>query len=458
VRVAISVLTVMMLSSCANPGAGVFELYPELEPGRTTWAAVQAAHGAQGAQGKTPQATDLGALVNRVLRHNARVQAAWEAWRTRIEAVGPSGALPNPVLSYTFLPLPVETRVGPNEHRIMVSQRIPSPPKLMAQHSSAVARAEAGRHAYDRAALTAVTQLKSAVAEIRYLQRARELLAVNVKLAEQLATAASQRLESEAATLFDVSKARSQLAQLQYDAVRFGELLDAAESRLNALLNRHVDTPIGTLPSWPSAVEMPKLTVLYERALRSEPGLRGLDSAIRAKIAGVSAARGQRWPELIVGAQLMVNGPAAMSGLDGSGDDALGVTLGVSLPLWFGADSARVQGAEAALRRQVHHKRDHVNTLLADIKEAFYRLRNGRRLTTLYDTTLLPEARKAMGDAEAWNRTQVGSFTDFLEARTTWYRFSLARERALADAVQAEARLELLIGGALDERAEKVAP
>ena len=56
---------------------------------------------------------------------------------------------------------------------------------------------------------------------------------------------------------------------------------------------------------------------------------------------------------------------------------------------------------------------------------------------------------EAMADADAWQRSGVAGFTDFLEARATLYRFGLARERAFADAVQAEARLELLIGGSL---------
>ncbi len=203
---------------------------------------------------------------------------------------------------------------------------------------------------------------------------------------------------------------------------------------------------------------MPAVETLYERALRSEPDLLGMDSGIRAAAAGVSAARGRWFPNLTLGVQLMINGPAAAPGLADSGRDALGVTVGLDLPLWFGAEAARVNGAQATLRQAVHRKRDHVNTLLADVKDAYYRLGNANRLMTLYDTTLLPEARKAMADAQAWNRTSVGSFTDFLEARTTFYRFSLARERAAADAVQSEARLERLVGGALTPKAPATRP
>ena len=89
--------------------------------------------------------------------------------------------------------------------------------------------------------------------------------------------------------------------------------------------------------------------------------------------------------------------------------------------------------------------------LLADLDDGLYRLRNARRLVTLYDGTLLPQARQALSDSEAWQRSGVGGFTDYLEARATLYRFTLARERAAADASQAEAQLERLVGAPLGE-------
>lgn len=429
---------------CARPGAALFEQHPELEPGRTTWAAVLAAD-KRAPSGAGKALETLGDLVQRVIDHNPRVRGARAAWRARVEAVSPAGALPRPRLAYTWLPLPVETRVGPNEHRVTLTQPIPSPGGLVADHDAATARARQARHAYDRRVLETVAELKVVVSELRYLQLALGLVQASEAIAKQLVSAAGTRLDADHGTLFDISKARAQLAQLGYDRVRFKELAAATRGRLNALLDRAPNAPIPGLPEWPLADPVTDVTELYRRALKSEPRLLGLDQSIREGAAQVSGARARLWPDWTLGLSLMVNGPSASGGPD-SGKEALGVTLGLSLPLWFGAEVGRVKAAEADLTRRVYDKKAHVRTLLADVEDAFFRLRNARRLVRLYDRTLLPDARKALADSEAWHKTGVGGFTDYLEARNTLHRFGLARERAVADAVQGEARLELLTG------------
>jgi cobalt-zinc-cadmium efflux system outer membrane protein len=191
------------------------------------------------------------------------------------------------------------------------------------------------------------------------------------------------------------------------------------------------------------------LEALYARALAHDPRLKQWDARIQAGQAGVSDANGRFFPNLSISLQYLVNGEAAMEGVADSGKDAIGLMVGLEVPIWFGADAGRVGSAESELATRVEGKRAHVNKLLADVQSVLYRLRNAVRLVALYDGTLLPEAHKAMADAEAWYREGAGGFTDFLEARAAWNRFELARERADADRVSAEAALERLLGQAL---------
>lgn len=434
-----------LMVSCAAPGASVFDSSPELRPGATTWEAVQRAHSTPPAS-DTQLDTTLAHLLRQAVERDPRVRAAWHRWRAGVEAVASAGLPPRPQLTYTWLPLPVETRVGPNEHRVALQQRIPSPFRLVGQHRQAVAASESARFAHARASLQAAADLKALLGDVRYLQQGIRLVDGTTAIAQQLLDAARERFAEDRSTLFDVSKADAQLAQLRYDRQRFRELVEAAVGRLNALLDRHPNAELPQVAAWPLSGAAPALGVLYELALQHEPGMQGLDSQIRGRVARVAAARGALFPDITVGLQWMANAPAAMPGVEDSGQDALGVTVGISLPLWLGADLARVDSAEAALRATVEEKRTYLNRLLADVKEARLRLLNAHRLLVLYDRTLVPEARKALGDAEAWYREGVGGFSDFLEARGTVHRLLLARERAYADAVKAEAHLERLIG------------
>lgn len=445
-RLVLGVAVVLLAAGCGSVGGAVFDADPQLAPGKTSWDSVKASWQRGGAVELKGTLEDLARLA---VERSPAVRAARQAWRARIGEVGPAGQPPHPTLSYTWLPLPVETRVGPNEHRVALQQRIPSVVRLAAQSSIAQARARGARLAWERAALEAAARARSLTAEIRYLQAAERLVGVHEELARQLIGAADERLQADRGTLFDVSKARSQLAQLGYDRIRFGELLQAAVARLNALLDRPPDAAVPSLAGWPLVPGPARVEPLYEAALRRDPRLLGLDAAIRVAMAGVSAAQGAFFPDIVLGVQWMINGPAANAGVADSGADAIGVSVGLSLPLWFVGDAARVDGARARVRQRVEEKRTHVSTLLADVREQHLLLVNAHRLLDLYDRTLLPEARRAVSDGEAHRRTTGAGLTDALEARQALYRYTLARERAAADALQARSRLELLTGGPL---------
>ncbi len=284
------------------------------------------------------------------------------------------------------------------------------------------------------------------LAEVRFYQRAIEAVRQNEALARQLAGAAAARYGGDRGTLFDVTKARAQLAQLRYDRLRFEELRRDAVARFNALLDRDPRAEVPAIAPWPVAEHIPAAETLYEVALRNEPLIRALDARIRSGMARVDAAWGQLFPDVAVSAQYLVNGPARMSDVDGSGEDALGLMVTLRLPLWLGTHAGRIRRTEAELAGTVERKRAHVSDLLAGIEGQLYRLRNAERLMVLYDDVLIPEARKAMADAEAWYRQGTGGFTDFLEARMTLYTLEIGRERAATERVQAEAALERLVG------------
>ncbi|MFT5433946.1 MAG: hypothetical protein ACI9OJ_004658, partial [Myxococcota bacterium] len=116
----IAFLVMVTLTGCAAPGAQIYERWPELKPGQTTWKSID-----RGRQSDT--ADPLNVLVARALRSHPSIAASRARWQAAIEAVAPAGTLPRPVLSWTWLPLPVETRVGPNEHRLALQQKVPSP-------------------------------------------------------------------------------------------------------------------------------------------------------------------------------------------------------------------------------------------------------------------------------------------------------------------------------------------
>ena len=444
-------------SSCGGHARGLYERYPYLEPGQTTLPALRDADasgdpgaGRTGTGSASPAALEtFPEMVAFLLDHSPTVAAARERYRAAIERVPQAAGIPDLKVSYTWLPWPVETRVGPNEHRIQLTQAIPFPSKIVARDAAARAMARAGAAQRDRVVRDELTRLKRLFADLYYYARAIAIIDQNEVLARTLSQVAAERYEGGRGQLFDVSKAQSQLAQLQYDRIRITEQYETTLARLNAVLGRPRDAPVVSprdLPLLDLAVPEERLLAI---ALERQQELRELDERIRAAEARLREAESSWLPDFIIGLQLMLNDPAAMPGTAGSGDDALGVTFGLSVPLWFWQPAAAVREADAELSGVVWQKKAHLDRLAAELREAVFRERDARRLRVLYDEELLPQALRALESAEQWYRATPAHFTDFLEARGVYYSFALARERALADAFQAVARIEQLIGASL---------
>ncbi|TNF37457.1 MAG: hypothetical protein EP329_03170 [Deltaproteobacteria bacterium] len=422
-----------------------------LEPGATTVEALKRADAAAEAEeAKAPPLSgELKDLVARLLAQSPTVAASRARWRAAIERVPQASTLPNPTLTYTYLPEPVETRVGPNTHRIQLTQAIPFPTKLIAKDDAATALARAAGAAHDRVVRDEVSRLEREWADYYYAARAAAIVDQHVALAKALSEVAATRYGASRGTLFDVSKAQSQLAQLGYDKLRLGEQLEARAAALNATLGRPRRAPLTPPSALPDLAVGLDEDALLALALGHQQELRELDQRLRAADAKVLLAHSSWLPDLGVGVQYLVNGPARMPDVADSGKDALGLMFTLSLPVWLGDNAARVAEANAEREAALAAKKAHLDRLRADLADAVFAERDARRLRTLYDEELLPQAVRAMETAEQWNRADASHFTDFLEARGVYYSFALARERAAADHFKAVVRIEQLIGATL---------
>ena len=72
----------------------------------------------------------LNSLIEEALRANPRIQAYYNDWKKSEFKITSESSLPDPMASYTYFGENVETRVGPQESKYGLSQKIPFPGKL----------------------------------------------------------------------------------------------------------------------------------------------------------------------------------------------------------------------------------------------------------------------------------------------------------------------------------------
>jgi outer membrane protein TolC len=135
-----------------------------------------------------------------------------------------------------------------------------------------------------------------------------------------------------------------------------------------------------------------------------------------------------------------------------AGDDAVGIQLGLTLPLWFGKNRSMVNRALAGKRKAEADRQTVANQTKERISRLWFKLQNARRLIVLYEENLVPQSLRSLQTAETWFRQGQGSFSDFLEIQATAYNFQLSLARARADYGKALVGLEQMAGVVLDKK------
>ncbi len=404
---------------------------------------------------------DLGQLIEIAAGRNPRLGAARRRWLASAERPAQARSLPDPLFRYTEMLSPIETRIGPIDRQFQLTQPIPYPGKLSAAGALAEEEARIRELEYHIALRDTVANVKVTYAEYLFLRKALRIVEQNRELARQLAEKAAalygkaKEEKRDVVTLFDSLKAQSQLAQLAYDYITLDELRQTEATNLNSLLSRAPRAPLGMPRDFAFRPLNSSLEELYSMGLRYRQELKASVRAIAAAHQAERLAKLARVPDFSIGVTYSQIG-SAVAPVPDSGDDAVGINFGLSLPIWATKNRARI--AEAKHRRAAaeRDRQAQIDDLMARITKIYFRMQNAERLVRLYKESLIPQAEEAMEIAEQWRDAGRDTIGRYLEAQSVWLNFQLAYHRALADHEQMVSRLEQLVGTSLGHlRGEK---
>jgi outer membrane protein TolC len=404
-------------------------------------------------EAKLTQTATLGDLVAHAYRENPSIRAALEAWKATVEKYRLATALPDPQLNAIYFPEPIETRLGPQDWNLTLSQMIPFPGKL--SKAGEVVRADSGiaRLKLDQAVQNVILSIRESYHELLYIREAKTVVKQNVELLDHLRKVGETAYAADRAVLMDMVKAQSQSGQLRYDMLLLEELEMTEKTRLNGILNRTPDAPLGTLAAEALPPIVFGLEELYRLAETHQEEIRIAGMEVEKADVKIDLARYQNFPDFKFGLfYSSIGDPDVPQDPDDAGRDAFGVQAGLTLPLWFGQNKARLNVARAEMKKAQAAEQARINDTRTRIRNLFFRLENSRRLMKLYGEELLPQAARSMEIAETWFREGESTFSDFVETQAVWYNFQLSLARARADYGKFHARLERFVGQSLSQK------
>lgn len=425
---------------------------------------------------RAPRATALAAcrppyeraLLEDILARNpilARGAHKAEAARARIPQ---ARALPAPTVGVSLFALPPETRVGPQRLSLQADQRLPWRGKRKLRAEAAAHAAEAQHIAIDALALHLLTEARTTLAELAFLDQHGRIIEEEAEHLARHEEAARARYSAGKGPQQPVLRLQSAITQRQQEAVGLAARRAGLVANLNAMRDRVDSDDFGvarasTLPAQNDVIPPPHLDGiggaidrLLERARALRPELRAAAATIAQRRTEVALAERRDRPDVHVGLGYTFvdrrhDAAARLAPPEGNGDDILAFSARVALPIRRQRIDAELLEHQAMLREAEEVARTLATRIERDVREQVARLPLLHQQHHLLSDVLTSQAEEALRSAEIAYATSELDALDLLDAEHALFDVRLSVARTLADATIALARLEGALGGPLLE-------
>ena len=399
-----------------------------------------------GASKSAIQPETLLAYLTHVQEVNPDLKAFESRYNAARERTAQAKALPDPVFQMTYFVESVQTRTGPQENVLMLSQRIPWFGKRDQRSLGASAEAEAIWYAWQNRQLSVALIVSNLFFDYGYNDRAIKLTIKNLGLLEQIEPTVEEKIRAGGALnallrlKVEIGRTADKLASLQQDRI-------AIAARLNALLAQPSDTNLPA-PQWTVPAALPTWqSANLARALETNhPELKMIQRKIESADIRREIARLERYPDLALGVNYIQVGDQTVNPTTpDAGRDPWGVTLSVSLPIWSSRNQAIRADADSTHRAIAQQYEDRLNHLRSDLSSSLARLDDAHRRIKLYGDELLGLARQSLDNSRSAYENGGTTLLEVIDSERSLLELELQHWRASADAWKQHITVQTLI-------------
>ena len=391
----------------------------------------------------TDEPTALGGYLELAAENNCQLRSAYERWWAALADVDHSATLPDPRLSYGLFIQEVETRVGPQKHRLGVSQKIPWLGKLRYRRCLAQSTALLAEEQLIHQYLELSTRLRKALYEHHYLCKSLQITKANIQLMELVEQVAQSQVRVGGSSA-DVLQAQMELSRLKDRRDTLSERITISIAQVNALLNRELDHRLRLPNDLFDSMSVPEL-ISREELGESSPRLRVLCAQVAIQEQSRCLARQSRYPDITVGVDWIQTDHALVSTPD-SGKDPVVAMVSANIPLWQCSYCAQ-EDAACHRKQSVESQYSQLSyELHAELQDLVLKYGEMEREITLYEQALIPQAEQTLSILQEAYEGGSADFDRYLGAQRILLDFQLKLERAKVDKAVIAAEFELLMG------------
>jgi len=405
------------------------------------------------AQSEKPR-LNVDQLVDEALQNSPEISAAKIKWEVFKEKIPQSYALEDPMFGFGIVNLPTNFSFKEEDmtmKEFSISQKFPFPGKRPLMKEMASKEAEAVSTEIQGKIHQIIKDVKTAYYDLSHNYRTTEVTQRNKRILEDFAKIAEARYAVGEGIQQDVFKAHVEVFKMVDDLIMLGQRKRALEAKLNALLNRPPETPMGepeevVLRKFPFTIEE-----LQKMALEMNPTLKGMKKMIEAKEKAHALAKREYYPDF--------NFKFAYGQRDNSPDmrrrDMLTGMVEMNIPIFYKSKQGRkVAETKAEILATEAQYRAMKNEVLFMITDMASMIQRGERQIELYKTGILPQTSLQINSALSSYRVNKADFMTLLDSQMTLYKYELEYHQALTEYEKNVAGLGAAIGKQILERGE----
>src|SRR3990167_4371240 len=291
------------------------------------------------------QTLDLQQLINEALKNNPDLFAAISRANAFKKEGSQMGALEDPRIEIGLLKVPMNTlSLSAPMKEITVMQSLPYPGKLSLKSEMARIEAEAAEEEYKDIEIKLIQMVKEAYYDLYFVYKSIEITEKNKITLKDFVNVAEAKYAVGKGLQQDVLKAQVGLSRTIDELIRLEKERQSAEARINVLMNRLPQSPLGK----PKDIKMTSFNFTIEElqsaAEENRPLLKGLKRMIERYRAAYNLAKLDYYPDFDVGLSV---------GQEGDSMNYLSGKISMNIPLWY----------KTKQDRKVAEKSNNVNSL-----------------------------------------------------------------------------------------------
>jgi len=389
--------------------------------------------------------TPLLAMIQEARDNNPQIQRAFHNWKAAEFKIKSVRSLPDPIVNYGNFIKNAETRVGPQEQKFGLSQKLPFPGKLRLKGKAQAKQAEMLKEEYEATKNEVIKEVKFVYYDLFWVDQAIEINEEEKSLLEKLEKVAQRKYESNLVAQQDVIKTQVELSKIIKKLFLLRQNRNSLGVKMKRLLNRVQDMKISKILSVDRRIFNYELDEILERTQNSRQELLAAGLSVERAEYEKSLAKMNYLPDLTFGAEYIDVGSGSTTSPN-DGDDAWMGKVSINVPIWFGKLRSQVKEKEAALMASEKNKEDVENRVLFEAQDLYFKITTYRDIILLYETALLPQAEQAFDASQLGFETGSISFLDWLDTERTYLQTRLAYYKAITDYHKSIVYLERVVG------------